>query len=84
VRRALSPLETPALVAFWWVLFVAAEIGLRASLNLQGDALVRFENVATAQQMSAITAAVMVAALAGWGQVLRAITVEQHERMYGR
>ncbi len=84
VRRALSPLESSALVACWWVLFVAAEIGLRASLNLQSDAVVRFENVATAQQMSAITAAVMVAALAGWAQVLRVITVEQHQRMYGR
>ena len=42
----------------------------------------RFENVASARQWSVITAAVMLAALAGWGQVLRAITVEQHERMY--
>jgi hypothetical protein len=83
VRRALSPLESSALVTCWWVLFLAAEIGLRASLDLQGDALVRFEHVATAQQMSAITAAVMVAALAGWAQVLRVITVEQHQRMYG-
>jgi len=84
VRRALSPLETSALVACWWVLFLAAEIGLRTSLNLQGDALNRFENIATAQQMSAITAAVMVAALAAWAQVLRVITLEQHERMYSR
>jgi hypothetical protein len=83
VRRALSPLESTALIACWWVLFVAAEIGLRATLNLQGDALVRFENVATAQQMSAITAAVMVAALAGWAEVLRVVTLEQHQRMYG-
>ena len=41
------------------------------------------ENAAAARQWSVITAAVMVAALAGWGQVLRAITLEQHERMYG-
>jgi hypothetical protein len=32
--------------------------------------------------MSVVTAAVMVAALAGWGQVLRVITLEQHARMY--
>ena len=72
VRRALSPIETSALIGFWWALFLASEIGVRTSLNLQGDALVRFENVASARQWSVITAAVMLAALAGWGQVLRA------------
>jgi TRAP-type C4-dicarboxylate transport system permease small subunit len=82
VRRALSPMETSALIGFWWALFLASEIGFRTSLNLQGDALVGLENAATARQMSAMTAAVMVAALVGWGQVLRAITLEQHERMY--
>jgi TRAP-type C4-dicarboxylate transport system permease small subunit len=84
VRRALSPMETSALIGFWWALFLATEIGIRSSLNLQGDALVRLENAATARQWSVITAAVMIAALAGWGQVLRAITLEQHERMYPR
>ena len=82
VRRALSPMETSALIGFWWALFLASEIGVRTSLNLQGDALVRLENAASARQWSVITAAVMLAALAGWGQVLRAITLEQHERMY--
>ena len=82
VRRALSPMETSALIGFWWALFLASEIGVRSSLSLQGDALVRLENAATARQMSVMTAAVMVAALAGWGQVMRAITIEQHERMY--
>ena len=72
VRRALSPMETSALIGFWWALFLASEIGVRTSLNLQGDALVRFENAASARQWSVITAAVMLAALAGWGQVLRA------------
>ena len=83
VRRALSPMETSALIGFWWALFVASEIGVRTSLNLQGDALVRLEHAASARQWSVITAAVMLAALAGWGQVLRVITLEQHERMYG-
>ncbi len=83
VRKALSPMETSALIGFWWALFVASEIGVRTSLNLQGDALVRLENAAAARQWSIVTAAVMIAALAGWGQVLRAITLEQHERMYG-
>ncbi len=83
VRRALAPMETSALIGFWWALFLASEIGVRTSLNLQGDALVRLENAADARQWSVITAAVMIAALAGWGQVLRAITLEQHERMYG-
>jgi heme/copper-type cytochrome/quinol oxidase subunit 2 len=82
VRRALSPMETSALIGFWWALFLASEIGVRTSLNFQGDALVRLENAAIAQEWSVVTAAVMVAALAGWGQVLRAITLEQHERMY--
>jgi hypothetical protein len=84
VRRALSPLQGAALVGFWWTLFLASEVGLRASLDLQGDALARFDHADVARQMSVITAAVMVAALAGWGQVLRVITLEQHARMYGR
>jgi heme/copper-type cytochrome/quinol oxidase subunit 2 len=82
VRRALSPRESAALIGFWWCLFLASEVGVRASLNLQGDALARFEHADYARQMSVITAAVMIAALAGWGQVLRVITLEQHARMY--
>lgn len=82
VRRALSPLQSAALIGFWWALFLASEVGLRTSLDLQGDALARFDNIDFARQMSVITAAVMVAALAGWGQVLRVITLEQHARMY--
>src|SRR5262245_8542639 len=83
VRRALAPLESAALIGFGWTLFLATEVGVRASYNLQGDALVRFENAELARQMSVVTAAVMIAALAGWGQVLRVITLEQHSRMYG-
>jgi heme/copper-type cytochrome/quinol oxidase subunit 2 len=82
VRRALSPLATTALIGCWWALFLATEIGWRTSWNLQTDALVSFENAATARQMSVITAAVMVAALAAWAEVLRVVTLEQHERMY--
>jgi TRAP-type C4-dicarboxylate transport system permease small subunit len=82
VRRAVAPLPSAALIAFWWTLFLATEIGWRTSLNLQGDALNRFGDPATAHAASVITAAVMVAALAGWGEVLRAITVEQHQAMY--
>jgi hypothetical protein len=82
VRRALSPLQSAALIGFWWTLFLASEVGLRTSINLQGDALARFDNADLARQMSVVTAAVMVAALAGWGQVLRVITLEQHARMY--
>jgi hypothetical protein len=83
VRRALSPLASAALIGFWWTLFLASEVGVRTSLNLQGNALARFEDADLARQMSVMTAAVMVAALAGWGQVLRVITLEQHARMYG-
>jgi hypothetical protein len=82
VRRATTPRGSTGLLGFWWALFLATEVGLWASFNLQGDALARFENAATAHQMSVMTAAVMVAALAGWGEVLRAVTTEQHARMY--
>jgi len=44
---------------------------------------VDLENAVSARQMSVITAAVMVAALAAWAEVLRVVTVEQHARMYG-
>jgi heme/copper-type cytochrome/quinol oxidase subunit 2 len=81
VRAALSP-RSAALIGFWWTLFLASEVGMRTSINLQGDALARFENADLARQMSVMTAAVMVAALAGWGEVLRVITLEQHQRMY--
>jgi hypothetical protein len=82
VRRALAPRESTALLGFWWLLFLATEVGLWGSFNLQRNALVSFQLAAPAHQLSVMTAAVMVAALAGWGQVLRAVTVEQHERMY--
>ena len=84
VRRALTPAASTALIGCWWALFLATEIGWYASFNLQGNALVHVENAAAARQMSVITAAVMVAALAAWAEVLRVVTVEQHERMYGR
>ena len=83
VRRATAPLQSVALIGFWWSLFLATEIGLWYSINLQGDALARFETADLARDLSVMTAAVMVAALAGWGQVLWVITAEQHARMYG-
>jgi len=83
VRRALTPAASTALIGCWWALFLATEIGWRTSFNLQGDALVDLENAVSARQMSVITAAVMVAALAAWAEVLRVVTVEQHARMYG-
>jgi Domain of unknown function (DUF4328) len=82
VRRSLAPRQSAALIGFWWTLFLASEIGLWGSTNLQGDALTRFENADAARQLSVMTAAVMLAALAGWGQVLWVTTAEQHARMY--
>ncbi|HRK45987.1 MAG TPA: DUF4328 domain-containing protein, partial [Nocardioides sp.] len=83
VRRALAPAAgSTALIGCWWALFLATEIGWYASFNLQGKALVEFDFAASAHQLSVITAAVMVAALAAWAEVLRVITIEQHERMY--
>ena len=82
VRRAIAPTPGVALIGFWWSLFLASEIGFWTSLNLQHDALAGVDVAPTAHTMSVMTAAVMLAALAGWGEVVRAITVEQHERMY--
>jgi hypothetical protein len=83
VRQAVSPHSTVALIGWWWALFLATEVLAWQSLRLQGDALVQFQDGGTARGLSIIGAAVMIAALAGWGQVLRAVTTEQHGRMYG-
>ena len=72
-----------ALIGWWWALFLATEVLAWQSLRLQGDALVQFQDGGTARGLSIIGAAVMIAALAGWGQVLRAVTTEQHGSMYG-
>ena len=83
VRRATTPLAPAGLLACWWVLFLVAEVGIWGSFNLQGSALVGSEHAVAAHWLSVLTAAVLVAALAGWGQVLRAVTLEQHARIYG-
>ena len=84
VRRALSPLSTSALIGWWWALFLCMEVLMWRAFDYQGEALVGFAHGGTARGVSIVTAALMVAALVGWGQVLRVITLEQHARMYGR
>lgn len=81
VRRATTPRAPSALLGCWWALFLAVEVGTWASFNLQGSALASFQHAALAQRVSVVTAALMVAALAAWGQVLWAVTAEQHARM---
>ena len=59
-------------------------------MSIGGRIAGRAGSNATAADASSIQAAqiffavVMVAALALWGLVLRRVTVEQHDRLYGR
>ena len=82
VRRALTPLSTAGLVGFWWTLFLVSEVLAWNSQNLQSAAFAQLQYVELARVASIVGAAVTIAALVGWGQVLRAVTLEQHQRMY--
>jgi hypothetical protein len=84
VRRVVSPRSAVQLIGWWWALFLLTEVLAWYSLSLQGNALVDFRNGDLARGYTIIGAAFMVAALAGWGQVLRVVTTEQHDRLYGR
>ena len=81
--RAVAPLETAALIGWWWALFLATVIGWRISATSRPMRSSASATPRVPRQLSVLVAAVMVAALVAWGLVLREITIEQHARMYG-
>lgn len=82
-QRAVAPVDTPTVIGWWWGLFVVTEIGWRISDRAETNALASGGDGAGVQAFSVLVAGLMVAALLGWGFVLRQVTSEQHERMYG-
>ncbi len=81
-HRAVSGSFSATLVGWWWALFLVMTVG--------GQFAGRAERNATAADASGVQSAelffalVMVGALVLWGLILRRITREQHDRLYGR
>jgi uncharacterized protein DUF4328 len=81
-HKALSPLSTVPLVGWWWGFFLVQNMSLRAARSVESDATAA--DASTAQGFEIFASVTMVVALVLWGLVLRRITKEQHDRMYGR
>lgn len=81
-RRAVSPLVTSPLVGWWWAAYLVMQLGSRLAGRSEGDATAA--DASTVQGLEVFFAVVMVVALVLWGLVLRTVTREQHDRIYGR
>jgi hypothetical protein len=81
-HRAVAPYFSGTLFGWWWALYLLMTVG--------GQIAGRAERGATAadavgvQSAEIFFALVMVGALVLWGLILRNITREQHDRLYGR
>jgi hypothetical protein len=82
-HRAVSPLGAWPVIGWWWAFWIAYVVLDRISSGVQDDALVHANNASGAQVFAILVAAILVAALACWGLVLRRVTREQHALMYG-
>ena len=69
-----------ALVGWWWALFLLMLVGRRIS-DVKSDA--GAADASGAQGVAIFFAVAMVAALGLWGLLLRRITKDQHDRIYG-
>ena len=83
-HRAVTPLGTSSIFGWWWGLWVAYAVLNRVNSRVQVEAMEHPTNADGAQGFAIFMAALLVAALAGWGLVLRTITREQHDRLYAR
>jgi Domain of unknown function (DUF4328) len=80
-HRAVASYFQPALVGWWWGMFLFMTVGGRIAGQAGRDATAA--DASGVQGAEIFFALVMVAALVLWGLVLRKITREQHARMYG-
>ncbi len=81
-RRAVTPLLASSLVGWWWAAYLVMQLGGRIAAQSQRDATAA--DAGTVQGIEVFFALVMVVALVLWGLVLRGLTREQHDRIYGR
>ena len=69
-------------MGWWWAAFLVMQFGGRLAGRSEGDATAA--DASTVQGLEIFFALVMVVALVLWGLVLRNLTREQHDRVYGR
>jgi hypothetical protein len=81
-HRAVASSFVPSLVGWWWALFLFMSVGGRIAGRAGANATAA--DASSIQATQIFFAVVMVAALALWGLVLRRVTLEQHDRLYGR
>jgi hypothetical protein len=81
-HRAVAKYFSPTLIGWWWGLYLFTTVGGRIAGRAESDATAADASGVQAAEM--FFALVMVVALVLWGLVLRTITREQHDRMYGR
>jgi len=82
VHKALTPLSTWPVIGWWWGFYIVMTIGWRISGSVEDDAT--SATASSAQSVAIFFAIVMVVTLVLWGLVLRKVTKEQHDRLYGR
>jgi hypothetical protein len=81
-HRNVSPLGTSPVVGWWWALYLTFVVFNRIMSSVESD--LGPEDASAYQAASVVFALVAASALVAWGLVLRTITTEQHDRMYGR
>jgi len=81
-HRAVAPHFSSALIGWWWALFLLMNVGGRISGRAVEDATA--SEASSFQSVSVFFALVELAALVLWGLILRRITREQHDTIYGR
>jgi hypothetical protein len=81
-HRAVTSCFSATLVGWWWAVFLFMTVGGRIASQSQRDATAA--DASGVQATEIFFALVMVTALVLWGLVLRQITREQHDRLYGR
>ena len=82
-HRAVTPLGTSPVFGWWWAFWIAYVLLDRISSKVQDSAMADASNASGAQGFALFVCLILVAALAGWGLVLRRVTREQHALMYG-
>jgi len=81
-HRAVTPSFRATLIGWWWAMFLIMTVGGRVSSRLGRDATPA--DASAIQTTQLFFALVSVVALVLWGLVLRQVTREQHDRLYGR
>ena len=81
-HRAVTPSFSAPLIGWWWAAFLVMTIGGRVSGRLANDATPA--DASSIQNTELFFALVSVVTLVLWGLVLRQVTREQHDRLYGR